>query len=94
MPLTKFSIIFSLLFSCVVSYTYINAPFNQSSGIFYNKMGEAKIINSKLTLLSYINFTHLNQAFETIRQDYLQSENFCKLALEELSKYGYGSLYC
>ncbi|KOX80108.1 hypothetical protein WN51_09012 [Melipona quadrifasciata] len=30
-------------------------------------MGEAKIANSKLTLLSYINFTHLNQAFETAK---------------------------
>ncbi|KAK9300544.1 hypothetical protein QLX08_006869 [Tetragonisca angustula] len=54
-------------------------------------MDEEKIANSKLTLLSYVNFTHLNQAFETAKQHYLQSENLCKLALEELSKYGYGS---
>ena len=54
-------------------------------------MGEAKIANSKLILLSYINFTHLNQTFEN---NYLQSQNLCKLALEELSKYSYGNLHC
>ena len=56
-------------------------------------MAEAKIANNKLTLLSHVNFTHLNQALETARQHYLQSKNLCKLALEELSKYGYGSLH-
>lgn len=57
--MTLIKILFFILFYPYIRLgsNYVNTQFNESSGIFYNHLGDTKISNSKLTLLSHINLT-------------------------------------
>lgn len=83
-----------LLLPCVMPHSYTNTPYREASGLFYNNLGEAKISNSKLTLVSYVNFTHLSRAFERANHYFFQSQNLCALAMKESLKHSYTSFHC
>ncbi|CAK9822353.1 Envelope fusion protein [Anthophora retusa] len=69
-------------------------PFKETSGIFYNKKGIAQIANSKLTLLSYMNKTHLNNAFATINTYLVKTKDICNSTLQDPTRKGHTSFRC
>lgn len=92
---TKILLFFIFLpFAYLTSNFYTNIPYNKSSGIFYNNLGEAKIENSKLTLLAHINVTHLNKAFDKAKHFYAKSLNLCTTALNDKRNHNFVSFHC
>lgn len=85
-----------LLLPTVISSSnyYTNTVYNKSIGIFYNNLGETKITNSKLTLLSHINMSHLNDMFMKTKQYYTKSLNLCTRALTNPYKHNHISFHC
>ncbi|GLV43803.1 hypothetical protein CBL_11617 [Carabus blaptoides fortunei] len=92
---TKILLFFLFLpFVHSTSNLYTNTPYNKSSGIFYNNLGEAKITNSKLTLLGHINVTHLNRALDKAKHFYAKSSNLCTTALKDKRNHNFVSFHC
>ncbi|XP_076230268.1 uncharacterized protein LOC143176329 [Nomia melanderi] len=63
---------------------YINTPLTDTSGIFYRKLGEAKISNTELHLITYVNMTYLSQAKALLDFHFSKSQEICKLLLKEV----------
>lgn len=88
-------ILFVLFLPLISSTSFYNInEFNKSSGIFYSNMGVTKISNSKLTLLSHINLTHLHHSFTVAKYYFKASLNLCTSALNEPSKHNHVSFHC
>lgn len=61
----------------IISFTYYKInPIDNSSGIFYNHLGTARISNNKLTLLSHLNLTFLDEAWNIKKSEGVQSRQF------------------
>lgn len=83
----KQTILIFFLFPLLASSNFpIHYPFKESSGIFYNKKGTAKIANSKLTLLSYMNKTYFNDAFTIINTYLIKTKDICSLTLRDSTR--------
>ncbi|XP_063981145.1 uncharacterized protein LOC135164593 [Diachasmimorpha longicaudata] len=72
-------ILFLLLIS---NYSHANTYYNvqqlqNSSGIFYDKLGLARLSNSKLTLLTHLNITHLQNAHSVAHNNYDRIVRIC-----------------
>nr|XP_034172623.1 uncharacterized protein LOC117600814 [Osmia lignaria] len=76
------------------SHFFSHHPFEKSSGIFYNKKGTVLIANSKLTLLSYMNKTHLNNAIMIIDNYLVKTKAICNLTLQDPTRKGHTSFHC
>lgn len=79
---TPFLLLLPLLVS---SHNYYTQQFPNSSGIFYNKKGIAQIANSKLTLLTHINITYLNDATRILHEYFVKTQGICTLAVKDRS---------
>nr|XP_034194813.1 uncharacterized protein LOC117611033 [Osmia lignaria] len=53
-----------------------------TSGIFYRKLGEAKISNTELHLITYANLTYLSQAKALLNSHFIKSREICNLLKE------------
>ncbi|XP_076677765.1 uncharacterized protein LOC143373928 [Andrena cerasifolii] len=79
------SILQFLLFPIpIISLYFTNTPVNDSSGIFYNKKGDAQISNTELTLLIFLNITYLSEARETVTVNYLKLQNLCRIFSKDI----------
>lgn len=56
---------------------YFNTPLNKSSGLFYNELGHAKLTNSKLILISYLNISHFHDTLKTLNNQFAKTANIC-----------------
>lgn len=65
------------------NHPYIIKPLSQSSGLFYNLLGTAQISNSKLTLLSHLNLTYINEGQFVLKRYYVKSLSLCKTAIQD-----------
>lgn len=50
---------------------------NNHAGLYYNHIGDAKISNSRFTLLTHFNISIIEQKFEQIRRYFKNSEEMC-----------------
>lgn len=64
-------------------HPYKITTLSQSSGLFYNLLGTAQISNSKLTLLSHLNMTYINEGQYILRRYYTKSLSLCKMAIQD-----------
>lgn len=91
------SLIFILPFLPIhytASQYYTLQPLTQSSGLFYNSLGTAQISNSKLTLLTHLNTTYLQEGQELLRRYYAKSFGLCKLAMKDNGQHNHISFHC
>ncbi|XP_029054113.2 uncharacterized protein LOC114881473 [Osmia bicornis bicornis] len=74
-------ILILLIPSLISATSYSNTPLSDSSGIFYQKLGIAKISNTELHLVTHINITYLSQ-LKALLENYLtRSQKLCNLML-------------
>lgn len=79
----------------IISFTYYKInPIDNSSGIFYNHLGTARISNNKLTLLSHLHLTFLDEAWNILTKSYEKSSTLCTLALKNRKEYNHVNFYC
>ncbi|XP_076238650.1 uncharacterized protein LOC143181877 [Calliopsis andreniformis] len=90
--LTKFSFAFPV--PDHEAKTVAETSFPNSSGIFFNKKGIAQIANSKLTLLTHINITYLNDATHILHEYFVKTQGICTLAVKDPSQHNHISYHC
>ncbi|KAK9703828.1 Baculovirus F protein [Popillia japonica] len=54
-----------------------------SSGLLYQNLGKAKVMNQNCHLISYYNLTHIGHQIRLLDQYYLKSLDVCNLAISE-----------
>lgn len=73
---------------------YINTPYTKSSGIFFHNLGTSRISTLKLTLLTHVNVSYLNEANNILNRYYSKSLNLCKQATGSAQKSNLVSFHC
>ncbi|KAK2575228.1 hypothetical protein KPH14_012810 [Odynerus spinipes] len=78
----------------VIPLYYTNSPITHASGMFYDKLGVTQICNKKLTLLTHINITYLNQTRDILKLNYIKSQNLCSIILKDEIDRNHVSFHC
>lgn len=68
-----------LLFPLCISAKFINTQYTNSSGIFYNHLGNVSITNSKLTLLTFLNVSYLHNALSSLESQHVRTKIACDI---------------
>lgn len=76
------------------NHPYSIKHLSQSSGLFYNLLGTVQIYNSKLTLLSHLNFSYTNEGQSVLRRYYVKSLSLCKMANQDKNQHSLVSFHC
>jgi len=77
-----FLLLFLPLFSISLGKPYINTPYTNINGLFYNHLGNAKLSSNTLTLLTYINFTYLQESLTIANNFFSRSSHLCQLTTQ------------
>ena len=62
--------------------SYDVTKINNSPGLYYNNIGEAKIANQAINLLHYFNLTNVRSMLLLSERQYANSEKLCDLVTQ------------
>lgn len=85
----------AILFVLLLPIPILNIPSkSKSSSIFVNNLGSSRISTSKLTLLTYVNVSYLNEANFILNRYYSKSLSLCKQVTETTQRSIHISFHC
>lgn len=83
-----------LIPNAITETPYSNTPLTDKSGIFYRKLGDAKISNTELHLITYLNFTYLSQTTALLNLHFIKSQKICEILSKEVAASKHQKSHC